>query len=238
MVKSFDIDPEDGALNPGIQKILSSLKGQSIFKISLKPWEQNLKKEFPAIGRLRLSRRFPDKVRLEYRLRQPIAITASEAGETVGIDDEGVRFKPIGSYSNLPELVLVSTDSTASSVSFLKNWSGASLSGETGVSTAALRKVFVDDLGEISLYLEMPPASATRVVWGTYEPQTFSEKLSRLQAVWSDLKNKSLSAQYINLREVPRKSVSALGESEMVGRVFVRTSAEKTSEPKIKNGKI
>lgn len=240
MVKSVEIEPRDGRIDSEISHAVSFLNGHSIFRISLKQVKQDLKEKFPAVRSLEFMRSFPDRIKLHYSLRNPIAVLSNRLPESRNsfsrgdeplwaMDEDGVRFEAThssGTWASLPELVFVSTESLPDALSFLKMWDVNSQALSSGAFSFSLRKLFVDEGGEISFYLEEKQAvvPGTRVVWGNFDAQTFSEKFKRFQQVCADLQKKSLRAEYINLREIPHHKISSLGESEVVGQVFVRTS--------------
>lgn len=237
MVKSVEVEPRDGRFNSEMSRAVSSLKGRSIFSISLKQAKEELKEKFPAIRSLEMRRSFPDSIQLHYSLRNPIAVLRNPlpgASRSVGgeeesfwaMDEEGVRFEaaPVAGH-NLPELIFSSADNLPEALSFLKMWNLNSQALSSGTFSFSVQKLWVDEGGEISFYLREKEAgtAGARVVWGNFDAQTFSEKFKRFQNVWLDLERKSFSADYINLREIPQHKISGLGESDVVGRAFVRT---------------
>lgn len=230
MIKSLEVLPEQTPIAAKLLKEVAGLKGQSVFRANLGSLEKELKEKNKPLERAVLSRSFPDKVKLKYKLREPLAfLKIGERGTTNEvIDADGVQFDSgwLGTeLTGVPDLVLASTDSIAAGVSFLKKWSEQK--GELPLSTASLVSAWLDELGEISFYVKSASSSTTRVVWGNSETSNFTEKFDRLQQVWSDLRGKSMIAQYVNLREVPQKKNLVLGDGIVVGKAFVRATSTK-----------
>lgn len=215
------------ALMQNLRKEVEFLKGQSTFKINLSKMEKQISQKFPELKTCKLRRSLPDKIKMQVALRTPLAWLPSPKQSTPQfIDEEGISFPTAGERQNeFPQLVLSSSVALADALSFLKKWSLSSPTvSKQGTDTPTLDKVILSDSGELTLLLVKPHQTGQEmeVLWGTFDSKTFAEKFQRLQDVLQDLEVKGLSASQINLHSVPERKVSLLGDTEIVGRVFVR----------------
>jgi hypothetical protein len=232
MIKWIGSENEPSKLDSQILNELSYLKGKSLYQYSLNKIEKQLKEKFTAIDSIQLSRSWPHQIKIRYQTRIPIAVLKDNPAV---IDDQGVVFSfndvalsmtsSTATTGNLPQLSFVSTATLTFALSFLKTWNRIPSDLSACISPASLRKINVDELGEISFILQdLDPAAQaeTRIVWGDFNPETFHTKWSRFQEVCQDLQKKSLKAQSINLRDVPQKYLESSTDPKIVGRVIVR----------------
>lgn len=89
MLKSIEIEPSDSQIAPQIARELSGLKNLSIFGFSMKHVKQNLRKKIPVIHLLKIRRSLPDRLKVRYDIRTPLALL--DNGK-LAIDEDGVVF--------------------------------------------------------------------------------------------------------------------------------------------------
>ena len=224
MVKSVEIMTRND-LTSRLAADLNSIRGHSIFTVSCGKIEADLLGRYPSIRGLRLRREFPDRLSLEFSLREPLAIIRN--GEKFqGVDSEGKIFPLTASISNrasrLPEVSAQNPRGISQTVRFIESWNRqSSLGASAGASS--LNKVFSDDTGEISAEISdgSSPSATLRLIWGVPGPADFAEKFKRYTEVTANLKERNLTAKSINLRNVPRNGESDLDGRKTVGRVVV-----------------
>ena len=232
MVKSVEVQVQGRDAVPEIASAVSQVKGRSILGFSAGKLEKSLKGRHPNVRSLDVSRSFPDRVKVSYSMRRPFAFMKSGGGKNWLVDEEGVvftgRLDP-QETGRLPELVVPSSGSVGNAAAFLKLWSGSSAEEPESLSTGCLRKAALDSWGEISLTVQAEGSAphGTLILWGGFDAAVFPEKFLRLQEVWRDLRKKSISAETIDLKEVPQKKQLALGDRDLVGRVIVKPAKEK-----------
>lgn len=233
MIKSFRIEPENQKVTVEMADQVSFVKGKSIFKISTAKIERELEKKFLSARKVHVKRIFPDRIRVDYEFRIPVAVLQrtenlvpehSDSASLNFVDGEGVVFKWENSETlpgNYPVMSVSSGASVSSAISFLKCWNNED---SVTLSSSTIQKITVDGWNEIAFILDdfLTGQSGVRIVWGEFESGTFSEKLQRFEEVWSDLKNKNMKVQYVNLRDAAAKNSVALGDREIVGRIVVR----------------
>jgi len=223
MIKTFEILPQDTNWSDKISATASSLQGASILTASLKEMEQELSDTMKELSSISISRSFPDTLKFRYTLRKPVAYLRTK-GRIAVVDGDGIIFPQTRLGRPLPLLIVKSTRSISTGIGFIKMWTASDGPSLVWSSTSSLRKIALDSMDEISVYSD----GGTRVVWGQYEPSTFSEKYRRFSEVWSDLKKRSIRVRYINLRGVPQRNNLVLGDREVAGRVIVRPETGNT----------
>ena len=223
MIKSVQIETQTD-LTGRLSAELSSLKGQLIFAISRGKIETTLLNKHPEIRELHLKRHFPDRLSVDYSLREPLA-SLETTGGFQALDSEAKSFPFLPSMSqaasHLPEVAVEHPQSVIPAVAFIQSWNKQTSGNSSGQNS--LKKVTVDDLDEITAEIADSPDSAhrLRLIWGKYEPENFSEKFLRTTQVENDLKEKQISAQAINVKGVPQGENSILEGRRTIGRAVV-----------------
>ncbi|MBI2915540.1 MAG: FtsQ-type POTRA domain-containing protein, partial [Elusimicrobia bacterium] len=211
---------------PKIAERLRFLKGKTIFSFSSSKLGRDLRRRFPEIRAVRIERKFPDAVRVQVQLFQPLALLKVAERDPQFVDAQGSLLRemhPLRCPPALPEIVVNSTGAVGTALKFVNLWSQSVSGGTEGLSTGSLRKVRLDSWGDFSLVLR-DGDHETQVVWGPLDSESFDLQWKRFREVWSDLKKKSVSAGWINLRESVQDSKIVSGRREVVGRVIVRKS--------------
>lgn len=236
MIKSLEISSTDPKIAAEIGAKASKFKGKSTFSLNLRQAETELKKQLPVVDSLKVRRALPDGIKVTYTVRQAVARVKLASlkgrekshftGEMVAADADG-NFFPIetvrGDADALPEIAAASQEDCRNALEFLKHWNGRVKLEVAAPESWVLRKVSVDNWNETNLYVQTGTTTeTTRIVWGNFEASTFREKYMRLREVWTDLEQKQMPVEYVNLRGVPQRVPSVLGDREIVGRVLVR----------------
>ncbi len=241
MIKSFEVSEADPKIASEMKSKVSRFKGRSAFSLDLGSAERDWMKQYPQLRSLKVARVLPDGIKVEYSLRQPVALVKSDGREDSmkALDSEGAVFPAAltpSEAAELPEAVLPAAEDRQRALAFLAAWKEAESDLGQGGDPLALRKLTLDQWNELNVYVRSPAfgGQVLRIVWGAYDASTFDEKYRRLRDVWRDLVARSIEVEYVNLRGVPQRSTSALGEErEVVGRVIVRPKTKiSQAEPK------
>lgn len=82
------------------------LKGENLFKINLNQIEKDILQRNPEVGKVKVGRLFPDRVRIDLEIREPIAIIKSKTNYLF-IDDEAklLQKTKILQKENLPVII-------------------------------------------------------------------------------------------------------------------------------------
>lgn len=230
IIKSVEMNPQEGILSSKIFNQISNLKGKSILNFSSRKIVKRIKNNYPQIQNIKFKRSFPDHITLEYRLRKPVAKLGMNLREKNGqfryVDEEGVFFSGEFLEKNrpVPEIELPNLNFLNPAIQFIKLWSLEQRKGEFKIFSVSLQKIRVNQWGEFTMEILEPwmEGRPSEILWGIFEEKTFEEKMSALQAVWKDLKAKSAQAETVNLREVPQETPLILNQKEVVARVIVR----------------
>ena len=229
IIKSVEVKPQEGILSSKIFNQIAHLKGKSILNFSSRKIVRQIKNNVPQIQTVKFKRFFPDRVILEYRLRKPVAKVVLSLKEKNGqvryVDEEGIFFS--GEFlekSFVPEIELPNLNSLTPTLQFIKLWFKEKGSEELQISPISLKKIRVNQWGELTAELLEPSEAgrSTEIFWGIFEEKTFAEKRNALEVVWKDLRIKSMQAETVNLRGVPQETPVVLNQKEVVGRVIVR----------------
>lgn len=235
MIKSAAVvSDENPRISSRIRKQLSSLVGKPIFSVSLGAMESHLKEQISSLDSLNIKRHYPDRIEVRYQLHEPIAFVKVESENSPPSSNQ-IKFlsatgrifwqeTPQELLQHLPEVVVASSESISVAYRFLQSWDKIVSERSIGIAYENLRRVEIDLWGEVSIHLKGAEALAetAEMLWGAYDPEVFQEKWSRLEQVCADLKQKSMVAEYINLRQVPEEVPLTLGDKKIVARVIVR----------------
>jgi hypothetical protein len=218
LVKSITFN-EQNDLSSRIAADLKSFMGKSIFFISPRKAESDIRERYPEISTLSLRRALPDGMTVTLSLRSPQAFVRTSK-DFKGIDLEGKVFPLSRNQEPLPELVLNGASSPTEppdSLKFLESWKKAVQKLEAPQSWR-LAKVTVDEYGELSA--ELFEGAPRILAWGRAEPENFEEKFKRLMQVSRDLTERKILAKTIDLSEIPGKA-GTKDSKTILGRVLV-----------------
>ncbi|MBI2119789.1 MAG: hypothetical protein HYT97_09235 [Elusimicrobia bacterium] len=230
IIKSVEVKPQEGILSSKIFNQIAHLKGKSILNFSSRKIVRQIKDNVPQIQTVKFKRFFPDRVILEYHLRKPAAKVVLNLKEKNGqvryVDEEGIFFSGefLEKNSSAPEIELPNLNFLTPTLQFIKLWYKENGTEEFQIFLASLKKIRVNQWGEFTAELLEPSRTGhpAEIFWGIFEEKTFAEKMSALEAVWKDLRMKSMQAETVNLRGVPQETPVVLNQKEVVGRVIVR----------------
>ena len=95
---------------------------------------------------------------------------------------------------------------------------------ESAGSKLKLEKVEVDSWGDVTIEVitKQPQAPRSKVVWGSFDAKEFSQKLDRLETIWTDLESRSLQAKVIHLKDALMRNNSNGEGGTVLGRAFVQ----------------
>ncbi len=252
MIKSLQVSDADPKIASELKSRVARFKGKSALRLDLDGAERDALKQYPQLSSLTIKRVLPDGVTVDYTLRKAVALLRtppqphSEKSRALGqalalrsdgplsaMDPEGVLFPADlqqAGVADLPEAVVPASQDRHRALAFLAAWKDAETKLAQGGDPLTLHKLTLDSWNELNLYIRSAafPGENTRIVWGVYDAATFEEKYQRLREVWRDLLAKSMTVEYVNLRGVPQRVPSVLGEREVVGRVIVRPKVKVT----------
>ncbi|MFH1259906.1 MAG: FtsQ-type POTRA domain-containing protein [Elusimicrobiota bacterium] len=177
-----------------IFKVADIKIGNGIFDFSQKKVEEKLKKTFPAIERIKITRYLPNKVKLEIEERKALA-KIKDGTASLGVDKEGNIFPLKTEGKNLPEIVL-SKDPKAQLklVDFLKTIQIKENKWYNGIIKLSWDETYQD----LIFFLE----DGTKIAWGKVETDesVTAKKFVYLETTLADLRQKQAKAKYVNLR--------------------------------------
>lgn len=105
-IRAIVIDPSLKNTNIS-SSALERLPGRNIFKVNLPAVEQELRRRYPGIDELHLTRHFPDKIYIVAAQREPFAIV-SAGGRQIVVDRKGIVVTGSKANPKLPVITGVS----------------------------------------------------------------------------------------------------------------------------------
>ncbi len=168
--------------------------GNGIFDFSKKKVEEKLKKTFPAIERIKITRYLPNKVKLEIEERKALAII-KDGTTSLGVDKGGNIFPLKTESKNLPEIVLPKEpNAQLKLIDFLK----IIQIKENKWYNKIIKLSWDETYQDLIFFLE----DGTKIAWGRVETDesVTAKKFVYLETTLADIRQKQVKAKYVNLR--------------------------------------
>ena len=164
----------------------------------------------PWIEDLRIKKLFPNKILIEVKERNPLAIIQLE--RLYYIDTKGIIFSPVGEMDtyNYPILTGITRERVENRGSPEKDLIKKAIDFLRFVEQnkipplEKISEIHLEDYFGIHCF-STEEGVEVRIGWGHYE-----EKLRRLSIVWSDIKKKGLSPNYIDCSDLKRVVVRGI----------------------------
>src|SRR3989338_7677273 len=198
VVKDIIMDPSVAFLKT---HEINKLKGKNIFDINLKAVQHKLQLQYPEISQLKVCRRFPDKIFILAKIRNPIA-QINVRNRIVTLDEGGfvlADYVPAGKVPPLIKGAKIDPDAVnpgfplrgkdiAAAINIIK-----AFAQNRSLTQLPIVRVEVDNLSQINVYL----SNTFKVI---IDQERFNQEINVLEFLLTQGKIKIEQLSYIDLR--------------------------------------
>ncbi len=175
--------------------------GENIFKINLKKTKSKIE-SCPIVKYVKISRNWPNSILINVKERMPIGLIKRD-DQLYGLDEERVIFKLISEdpVIRLPLITGINNDLVIGKIkdNFRLNTAVNLLEEFLNVALPISDQILIIDLSDIE-YIILETKNCGKIRLGNIDFNVLRKKLKQLCCVLEDIKEKTMTVEYIDLR--------------------------------------